>query len=385
MKNAYDIFINSFRRSKKVIIASLVLGIMLIFLFNGLSGMVNTASLSGGLIHIGLVTEETNAVSADLRRYLTEDLGMQIDDETDPFELGYKMVDRRLSAIVTLPAGYQNDLLAGNTPTLNYSILNDYENGAFLSIYLQNYAQNLHILAAGANGDETVFAELLNETREQAATITETKNDEPKNYGVVFGQTIGFAIMMLFVLAFGISYQLYEDRVRGVYTRIRATGVRAIEYLLGMCSVAFIECVVMILPFILYIVIFNVEIGIALWQVLILIMLFILVVVGFLLIVGLFVNTVAGLASITSIVVTITCMLGGCYFPLEYVPAFMREAGKATPQYWLITAISSLQENADFNWALNAGILLLFAAWMFVMSGVKFVGRRHKYKMVSQK
>jgi ABC-2 type transport system permease protein len=382
MKNAYDIFINAFRRSKKVILAALISGIMLIVLFNALSGMVDTSTLSGGTINIGLVTEETNIISADLRRYLTEDLGMQISDETDPFELSYKMVDRRLSAIVTLPAGYQKDLLAGNTPTLNYSILSDYENGAFISIYLQNYAQNLHILAAGANGDETVFAELLNKSREQAAIITETVNDQPINYSVVFGQTIGFATMVLFVLAFGTSYQLYDDRVRGVYTRIRATGVRAIEYLLGMCSLAFIECVVMLLPIMLYVLILGIDIGSALWQTIVLLLLFILVVVGFLLIIGLFSGSVAAIASLTSIIVTITCMLGGSFFPLEYVPAFMREAGKITPQYWLNTAISSLQTDTDFNWALNAGILLLFAAVLFILSGVKFVGRHHRHKKI---
>jgi ABC-2 type transport system permease protein len=57
-------------------------------------------------------------------------------------------------------------------------------------------------------------------------------------------------------------------------------------------------------------------------------------------------STVAGLirngqnaAMINSMIVTPTCMLGGCFWPLAIMPEFMQKIANFIPQKWAIEAV----------------------------------------------
>lgn len=87
---------------------------------------------------------------------------------------------------------------------------------------------------------------------------------------------------------------------------------------------------------------------------------------------GLFLSTVvrtsAQLQALAPIVIVSTCMLGGCYWPLDVVTPLMRTIAKITPQAWAMNALTdvmlrgkSLAATAT-NLAVLAGFGVLFFA-----------------------
>ena len=55
----------------------------------------------------------------------------------------------------------------------------------------------------------------------------------------------------------------------------------------------------------------------------------------------------AGAAS--TLVITPTCMLGGCFWSAEFMPDIMQKISYIIPQRWALDAVKTLQKGAAFN------------------------------------
>jgi len=79
----------------------------------------------------------------------------------------------------------------------------------------------------------------------------------------------------------------------------------------------------------------------------------------------------AGVAS--TLVITPSCMLAGCFWPVEYMPAIMQKISYFIPQRWALDAVQALQRGAAFHdVAGNLVVLMAFAAVFFVLSAYRF-------------
>ncbi|MMZ59193.1 ABC-2 type transporter [compost metagenome] len=45
---------------------------------------------------------------------------------------------------------------------------------------------------------------------------------------------------------------------------------------------------------------------------------------------------------INSLIITPTCMIGGCFWPISFMPEFMQKAANFVPQKWTIEAVEIL-------------------------------------------
>lgn len=71
-------------------------------------------------------------------------------------------------------------------------------------------------------------------------------------------------------------------------------------------------------------------------------MMFLLCVTGLGILLSTVVRTSVQLQALSPIVITATCMLGGCYWPLEIVSPTMRTISKFTPQAWAMGALNDV-------------------------------------------
>lgn len=94
---------------------------------------------------------------------------------------------------------------------------------------------------------------------------------------------------------------------------------------------------------------------------------FLLAVTGLGIMLSTLVRTVAQLQTLAPIVIVATCMLGGCYWPLDVVSPLMRTIAKFTPQVWAMTAAADIVAKgmSVAGTSRNILMLLLFAAVFF--------------------
>lgn len=378
MKKTFLLFANNLRRSRGITFAAILGGIALCLIFNTMISIIT----SYDSVPVGLLAQEETPVSEDLRQYLTQELGMTITEGESREELSNTLVERRIAAIIEIPEGYQAALLDGEPKAILVSFLDDYANGMFIRSYLESYTSSLTTLSLGAQGQPAELATLLEETRKNSPTIETSRMEmssllEEKQQDA-FQQVIGFYMVFSFLLGFGVSFQIFDDRKGGVYGRVKVSSVRSIQYVLSLCLVGLLNSLLLLGIFFIYLLVTGSVIGIALFIPLLLALLFSMFVVGLSLLLALYLNSrnaiVAGIIGIS----TIMSLLGGAYFPINTAPEFMQKLARLTPHYWMADAIRRLQVDPTASWWLNALILALFALICFVLAGVRFVSSQGK-------
>ena len=73
---------------------------------------------------------------------------------------------------------------------------------------------------------------------------------------------------------------------------------------------------------------------------------------------------------------TVTCILGGAFFPLDYSPEFMQQLALITPQYWFMDSMRVLLDDPNGVWWINGVILAMFAVLFFVLAGTRFASTK---------
>ena len=374
MKEFGTVFITALRRSKTLMIIAIGLSVGLVLI-----GMliVGQTEENIGIIRIGLIDSDNSHVSSDLAYYIKNDLGLEIEASLSLDELKTELVDKRISAIVEIPAGLESGLLRGESVSrINLTVMGDYANEAFLRAYLNSYLDSLNTLLAFSNGDANSLAELLDEVSAGGISVkTKDKNTEIlrlKSERDGFGAIIGLYQIISFLLAIGLCNMLYNDRKGGTFTRIRASSVSATAYTTAMaCVGAVISLLVIALPLILMYV-SDLNTGMPVGITVLITFVYSLFVIAFGLFAGLCMPSLDSIVALIVIVATITSMMGGAFFPIETAPELFRNFAIITPQYWFSDIVSSYHAGSG-HWVPNVVAILLMAAIFFILSGVRFV------------
>ena len=372
MRNFILLFRNTLRRSRTMTFLSLVLGSVLIILFSLMKTVVGT-QFEG--IPIGFSPMEETAVTQDLRRYLTDEMGMQVAESTDMAHLESELVERNIAAAVVVPEGFAESLLGDAPLTIRLVVLDDYENAAFVRGYLESYSAGLLFMAEAAAGDSARLAALLTDLPEHMPPMTVHSPDASSlnelTQKLAFRQMMGFYLMFAFLLALTTAFHLFDDRASGLYDRIRASTVHSKQYLLGVGGMGLVNAIALISPLYIYIAVTRPTIGLALWQAVSLSLLYALFVVGAALFAAMYLRTKNAIMTAIIAGSTIMCLMGGAYFPITTSPIFLQRLALITPQFWFMDAMEKLQENPDASWLWHIGILLLFSAAMYIPAMLK--------------
>jgi len=377
MRKTAIIFWNMCVRSRWTVVLALCCGVGLCGLF---AFMTSTISAGYERIPIGLAAHEENAVTADLRSYLENELGMEVVESADSDYLDSELVDRHVAAVVEVPDGFEESLLAGSPPALDVRFLDDYANAQFVRGYLASYAESLGTLALGADGSETKLQDMLTSLHTDLVPVT-TQALDPSllvrlSHQNAFRQFMGFYVMISSLLGIASALQLLDDRQMGLYNRVKVSAVRTTSYILGTSGVGIVNAVMLIAPFFIYTSVVGLDVGVRLWQAAALCLLYSLFVVGAALLAAMYLRTKSAVIAWIISLATIMCMLGGAFFPIDTAPVLFQNLARATPQFWFMDAVLSLQNDPDSSWGLNAVAIALFALLCFILAGIRFVHRR---------
>lgn len=373
MKKAMLVFINAARRARWLLLVALIMGVGLCAAFGA---MANLSGTQYGAIPVGFIAHESNATAEDLLFYLRQDLSMEVTVSDDIELLNTELVERHISAIVEVPAGFESALLKGEPVPLLVSFLDDYANAAFVKGYLESYTASIAMLAAGAQKSTDMFHQMLADAQQGSVPFSTTENqgialDDMKQQEA-FKSILGFYMMIAFLLGFLVAFQVFDDRQSGVFQRVRVSNLRSIQYIAGTCMLGVASAVCLICPFFVYLLVTRPSVGMGLVPAAVLCLLYALFAVGVSLFVSLYLSSKNAITAAIIATSTITCLVGGAYFPINTSPVFLQKLARATPQFWFIKAVDTLQENPQGSWGLYALVICLFALLFYILSGARF-------------
>jgi len=378
MRTTWLIFVNSLQRMRALVAASIFAGIMLGIVMLAAAHLMPDANTP---IRLGYLDYDNSSLSQDFQQYLTESLGMEL-IEGDQAWLEGELVDKKVSALVEVPVGFEQALLKDTDGALLVTYMDDYANRAFLQTYFEGYVGSVQVLATSAQGDTGKLKELLTEAKAAQAplfkvSLSEQLVKQERDWTMV-ELLLGFFVMISSLIIIGMANVVLEDRKNHTFQRVQVSGVNAVSYIIGVCAAGFIVAAIMVIIFILFCLLQGLGANINVGPILLMSLLFALFCVSFALVSALLCNSQVSSGWLILAVSTIFCLLGGAYFPIEYSPYVLQQLAHITPQFWLMDGVRQIAAGNSDAWIISSCVLGLFSLLCFLVSGIRFASRQSK-------
>jgi ABC-2 type transport system permease protein len=224
------------------------------------------------------------------------------------------------------------------------------------------------------NQDSSTFRNLLTAVINNKGIAVEKQIVKKDNTDstVVNLMFVGFAIMfMMFGLA-GAASTILDERIGGTWGRLMVVPASRLQisfgYLFAYFLMGWIQFAVLMVVMNL---IFDTNWG-NLFYMIPFASLVIICVVGFGLMIAGLVKTKQQAMAISTVLIVVTCMLGGVYWPIEIVPDVMQKMALAVPQSWAMSGFKEIISGSlHINTLLQSSIALLGFTIAFFFVGLR--------------
>lgn len=383
MRSLLLIYRNGIKRSMVLIPGILlVVALMTVAYFGGRAGGDSYAVSN---ISVGVIDLDDSAVSKDMIAYMEEELGWELTLEEDlAYEAAFdkltsRLLDCKIAVIVEIPAGLQTGLLTGDICEVEITVLNDYENEAYTKSYLNSYLQKALLLVQAAEGDEVKLEELLEQSSENALTVS-TVGGIPQNMKKIKDEN-GIDLMLGFFTFVGYGYPMFmgmliiEDKKNGTFRRIQASSVKPAAYIGGMALGNFTINLLSVAGILVMLRIVGAESNVPWWLLALLMIVFLLFSIGFNLFAAFLTKNSFTFMTIGVGYIAITNILGGAYFPLG--DNVLKKFSVLTPQYYIMDISRGLAENPSYAYGTYLSILLLMVVLVYLVTAVVYARREN--------
>lgn len=286
------------------------------------------------------------------------------------------------TSLLVIPQGFGQTMQAGTKPadlefyrdaaadTAVAPVITALQNVAYgyREVKLQN------VLQASGKSEEEVKATLA------APFDIQDKKESSSSVNAISQYVPGYTVMFVFFILITMVRRFIKDKESGMVARLRSTAMKPIHYLIGMwipnLLVVLIQCAVLLL---FGNIVYDMSFGDPLAIALIVICLSICA-TGIGLVLSMLARSENQGVGVTQIVTMGGAVLGGLWFPYDFMPKFAQVIGNFTPQHWAQQAFQDVlvrgQHIADIWLALV--ILLAIGA-----AGVLIAMTRFKRFMLS--
>lgn len=362
-------------------------GNIAVFVFLPLTGVLLSLLIYGTStvsdLRIGFVDHDQKLLSADLKDEFTAVDGFSISDVKED-EISDKLLDFELDAAVVVPEGYTDSIVSGKAASIEVVSLKGQETTVWIEQVINTYTAAMLSLSDAAGGDRDIFESMLEQVRQSEIGL---KVMDIKDKGVGKDMTItsvGFLIMFILLGTGFTSMMILKDKRSRTYHRVCSAPVSARQYIVANALTGLLVSIIQIVIILVAMrLVLRIDTGVSDIYMFIILLMFALVAIGLGLVITAFTSSSYMAGTLSTLIITPTCMLGGCYWDVRYMPEFMQKLSYFVPQRWTIDAITKMQTGgniADIN--LNLLVLAAFALALTLVAIYKFSRTNNVQKFV---
>lgn len=181
---------------------------------------------------------------------------------------------------------------------------------------------------------------------------------------------LGVVIYFSMIQAAAIASLSLKDREQGVQARIKASPAPDGAYLAGNGAAAFAILTIQVVAVSAFIALFPaVRIGLGFLPLMLVLLAFNLSNVGLAFLICALSRSSSSASFAANVVAMATSLLGGCFFPIQWMSPALQKLAFAFPQYWTMRAIRQVQAGSALpETGLSLLIVLLFALIFFALA-----------------
>ncbi|MDQ0089342.1 ABC-2 type transport system permease protein [Paenibacillus anaericanus] len=351
--NSFTIALNIIKRTigtKKGVLAHIFLPCIVIAAVVGLLGREEITRAE-----IAYVNEDTGVAS----EYLLDELANKPDYVLKSFQseevMKEYLIGLKGSVGVMIPSGFTEGVLTGNTPILQTYEMKMSEAMVTIKININNLVAGMSSTAARVNasaiaqGEVSVnFSRVLDEIKKHRISAVDNDLRLYPKPGIT--TVTGFTLMFLMGLVSSTVTRIVEDRSRRTMARVFSAPVRAWEIALGNFLGSFIVGLIQIVV-VLFLTrsVLNYDYGVSVLPHFLVLSAFMLVAMGLASAVAGLIRNPQNTGTLNSLIIIPTSMIGGCFWPISFMPDIMQKAANFVPQKWAIEAVENLSAGAGMQ------------------------------------
>ncbi len=370
MRNLFLLALNTLKitfRKKSNIIVYLILPVLIvIFVMYAYSSMDSK-------LRVGLNNKATNGkIAKDFVAALNREDKFKI-QEVEEGNINNLVAEGQVDCVITIPANFDESVYNTQISKIQITAIKGQEATAWVQNYVNYYVKSLIMIGKASGGDRQTFNKLYEGFKVQTITVQKNivKDDSLDKLKTV--QSIGFLIMFMLQGATTTSGLILKEKRERTYFRIFSAPVNSRIYiganiLANMCIIVVQSIlVIFVSKYIL-----KLTTGVPDLQLLLVLVIFgfVCVTLGILLVA--FSSTTIQGGTMATLIIIPTCMLSGCFWPIEIMPKYMQQIADFLPQTWALEAIKELQNGKSFLVIVPLlGILVAFALAFFLIGMYK--------------
>ncbi len=370
------IFIGTLRRQKFGFMVAVICAVVSFVIYNICSAAFGGVHDYDGSapIFAGMICGEDTALTREFTSYFTERLGFELFTD-EPESFNNSLINKDISAVIEIPKGAEEGLLNGEDVKIRTLTLDDYENAAFITAYINTFMFSASAAAKAADGNAEAFEKILSDADYSRVNVEQAQIiDLPAKSGDLSAYSTALGFMEVFTCgaAIFISLGVLDDKLYGTYTRMKCSSVTSLQYLTGTGLAAFIQSLICIMPLTVWLALTDSSVACAPAEFIIGNILFALFVSGLGIFVAMATSYRYTLVYLFTIIASIGSIAGGAFFPISDGAGVIKVISVCTPFYWVNELIKG-----DTNTPLvNICILALFGVLTYLISAVLFTKKR---------
>ena len=282
------------------------------------------------------------------------------EDEADTY-----IIEGMSSFVLVIPEDFEDNIITGEIPKVQMMSLKDSEGAAWMQNSLDFQIGNLNNAAYGADYNKDTYYQIIDNL---SISELELKTEIVDDYSGDIDAThllLGMYLMFILMSASNTAFLILEEKRKGTFARIGTAPISSRSYIMANVLSNMIILTIQ-LALILFLIknVVKLNFYTNIFELFSILFSYILCCVGFGVLVASATKKQARANAILYLILTPSCMISGCFWPIEFMPDVLRKIAVITPQRWALNAISYAQKGESILMPLL--ILAAYAALLFI-------------------
>jgi len=378
LRNAWLLTLNTLKvllRKKGNIIIFFILPIIGMLVSIGVYSNLGSTS-----VRIGVIDNDQSALVGDFVQSISQQETMKVTAVTEG-EKERQISSGKVDCVLVIPVGFAEAIYNGNIKPVEIFSIKGEAATAWIQSYTNIYLRNLQDISEASGENKNTFEKIYNNIKQAKFSLQINKvQDQTKDKGMTT-QMIGFLIMFMMLGAGNTAEMILREKRNRTYYRICSAPVSAKTYIFGNVLANLLLVMLQIsLALFMMIKVFKIQTHVPVVEMFMILVLFGLVAIGLGVLIVAFSDDSKQAGTLQNLFITPTCMLAGCFWPIEIMPKSLQQIADFLPQKWTIGAIQKLQMGGSFDQIMiNILIIAAFALTFFLVAAYRF-GRNDSVK-----
>lgn len=362
-------------------------GNIVIYIFLPLMGVLFSLLIYGkssaSELKIGFVNHDQKLLSAGLKDEFGTVDGFAVSDVKEE-DISNKLLSFELDAALVVPENYTESIYSGNAAQIEVVSLKGQETTAWVEQVINGYTASMLHLSDAAGGDKAAFEKMLGQIKENAIELKVQAVEDRGTGKSMTLSSVGFLIMFIMLGTGSTSMIILKEKRIRTYHRICSAPVSARQYILANSLTSLLISIIQVVLILIAMrFIFRIDTGVNDIYMFFILLMFALVAIGLGLVITAFTSSSYMAGTLSTLIMTPTCMLGGCFWDISFMPEIMKKISYFVPQRWTIDAINRMQSgNSITDIGLNLLVLAAFALALTLVAVYKLSRTNNVQKFI---